>query len=120
VTGFIVSLFTALVAMAAFAFDGARLVAAHAEMNDHAANAARVAAQEIIDIRVGNERIDPQMGSYAARRYLDRHGLAGHVRIEGLRVEVTIEKTVEMKLLSVVGVRERSVSTTREVVVIDQ
>jgi len=120
VTGFVVSLITALMAMAALTFDGARLIAAHAEINDHAANAARVAAQEVIDIRLDAERIDPHAGNIAARRYLDHHGLIGDVRIAGLRVEVTIVKTVPMTLLKAVGVHQRTVATTREVVVVDE
>ncbi len=119
-SGFVVSLFTALVAMAALAFDGARLIAAHAEVNDHAANAARLAAQEVIDIRLNEERIDPHAGTVAARRYLDRHGIAGQIRIDGLRVTVAVEHTVQMTLLSVVGVSQRTVSSTREVEIIDE
>jgi Flp pilus assembly protein TadG len=120
VSGFVVSVFTALVAMAALAFDGTRLIAGHAEISDHAASAARLAAQEVIDIRLGKERIDPQAGRSAARQYLDQHGLTGHVQVDGLRVTVTIEKSVAMTLLSVVGISERVVATVRQVEVVDE
>ena len=119
-SGFVVALFTAMVAMAGLAFDGSRLIAAHAKINDHAANAARLAAQEVIDIRLDNERVDPQAGNIAARRYLDRHGLSGQVRIEGLRVTVSIEQSVPMTLLAVVGVSQRTVASTREVEIVDE
>jgi len=120
VSGFVVSLCMALVAVAGFVFDGSRLVATRAEINDHAANAARAAAQEIIDVRLGAERIDPEKGTISARQYLQHHGLTGDVDIEGLRVRVTIVKQVPMTLLSLVGVGERTVSTTREVLMVDQ
>ena len=119
-SGFIVSLVMAMVAVAGLVFDGSRLVAARAEINDHAANAARAAAQEIIDVRLGAERIDPDNGLVSARRYLHQHGLSGDIQIDGLRVRVTLEKEVPMTLLWLVGVSRRNVSTTREVVVVDQ
>jgi len=120
VSGFVVSLFTAMVAMAALAFDGSRLIAAHAKLDDHAASAARLAAQEVVDIRLNNERIDPYAGNIAARRYLDRYGLSGHVKIEGLRVTVSLEQSVPMTLLGVVGVSQRAVAATRVVEIVDE
>ncbi|NDD18579.1 MAG: hypothetical protein EB104_06770 [Acidimicrobiia bacterium] len=48
VTGLLVGMFTSIIALSALVFDGARLVAARAELEDHAANAGRAAAQEII------------------------------------------------------------------------
>ena len=119
-SGFVVSLFLGLMAMAGLVFDGSRLVAARAEIDDHAANAARAAAQEIVDVRLGQERIDPQAGSAAARGYLDAHGLDGTVQIDGLRVRVNVVDTVPMTLLALVGVDERVVATTRVVEMIDE
>jgi len=115
VSGFVVSLFMGLMAMAGLVFDGSRLVAAR----DHAANAARAAAQEIIDVRLGQERIDPQEGSASARRYLASHDLEGSVQIDGLRVQVTVVHEVPMTLLRLVGIDHRIVSTTRVVEMID-
>ena len=118
-SGFVVSLFMGLMAMAGLVFDGSRLVAARAEIDDHAANAARAAAQEIIDVRLGQERIDPQEGSASARRYLASHNLEGSVQIDGLRVQVTVVHVVPMTLLRLVGIDHRIVSTTRVVEMID-
>lgn len=109
----------AMVAVAGLVFDGSRLVAARAEINDHAANAARAAAQEIIDVRLGVERIDPETGLASAQRYLHQHDLSGVIQIEGLRVRVTVVTEVPMTLLSLVGIDRRNVSTTREVLVVD-
>ncbi|MEY4401902.1 MAG: hypothetical protein RL072_1767 [Actinomycetota bacterium] len=119
-SGFVTSLFMAVVAVAAFAFDGTRLIASHAQISDHAANAARIAAQEVVDVRLDRERIDPVAGSLAARHYLDRHGLSGHVQIDGLRVSVTVQQTVQMSLLSMIGVGNRTVTSTRKVELVDQ
>lgn len=118
-SGFVVSLFMGLMAMAGLVFDGSRVVAARAEIDDHAANAARAAAQEIIDVRLGQERIDPQDGRASALRYLEGHDLEGSVQIDGLRVQVTVVREVRMTLLRLVGIDERVVSTTRVVEMID-
>ena len=119
-SGFVVCIFSAMVALSALVVDGARLVSARAAIDDHAANAARSAAQEIIDIRLNNERIDPQAGSAAAPRYLAENGLIGSVQIEGLRVQVTVSDTVTMTLLALVGVGDQVVQTTRQVRVVDE
>lgn len=120
VSGLVVSIFAGLIALSALVYDGARLVSQRAALDDHTANAARAAAQEIIDIRLGNERIDPQAGSAAAHRYLAQHDLVGNVRIDGLSVEVTVVRIVPMTLLSLVGVKDQVVASTREVQVVDE
>ena len=119
VTGLLVGMFTSIIALSALVFDGARLVAARAELEDHAANAGRAAAQEIIDIRLGAERIDPVAGREAALRYLELHGLGGDVRIAGLQVEVALSRSVPMTLLAYVGISQRRVAVERTVWVID-
>jgi hypothetical protein len=119
VTGLLVGMFTSIIALSALVFDGARLVAARAELEDHAANAGRAAAQEIIDIRLGAERIDPVAGREAALRYLELHGLGGDVRIAGLQVEVALSRAVPMTLLAHVGISQRRVAVERTVWVID-
>ena len=119
VTGLLVGMFTSIIALSALVFDGARLVAARAELEDHAANAGRAAAQEIIDIRLGSERIDPVAGREAALRYLELHGLGGDVRIAGLQVEVALSRSVPMTLLAYVGISQRRVAVERTVWVID-
>jgi len=120
VSGFVVSIFAGLLALAALVFDGSRLVSQRAALDDHAANAARAAAQEIVDIRLGNERIDPKAGSAAAHRYLAQHELFGSVRIDGLNVEVTVVQNVRMTLLALAGVGDQVVASTREVRVVDE
>jgi hypothetical protein len=119
VTGLLVGMFTSIIALSALVFDGARLVAARAELEDHAANAGRAAAQEVIDIRLGAERIDPVAGREAALRYLELHGLGGDVRIAGLQVEVALSRSVPMTLLAYVGISQRRVAVERTVLVID-
>ena len=119
VTGLLVGMFTSIIALSALVFDGARLIAARAELEDHAANAGRAAAQEIIDIRLGAERIDPVAGREAALRYLELHGLGGDVRIARLQVEVALSRSVPMMLLANVGISQRRVAVERTVWVIE-
>ncbi|NBN96534.1 MAG: hypothetical protein EBU98_06610 [Actinobacteria bacterium] len=119
VAGLVVGMFASVLALSALVFDGARLVAARAELEDHAANAGRAAAQEVVDVRLGTERIDPKAGREAALRYLRLHGLVGEVRIAGLQVEVALSRSVPMTLLSYIGISERRVAVERMVRVID-
>lgn len=119
-SGFVVSLFSAVLAVAALVFDGSRLIAARAELNDHAGNAARAAAQEIVEVRLGTERIDPETGRVVALQYLARHGLKGEVSISGLQAEVSIQREVPMTLLSLIGVDSQTVAATRTVVMVDE
>lgn len=119
-TGFVVSLVTAILAVAGLVFDGSRLVAARAELADHAAASARIAAQHLVDVRLGEERIDPDEGRFAAMRYLASRGLEGNVRVNRLTVEVTVVEVVPMTLLSAVGVRDRVMVVTREAELVEQ
>lgn len=119
-TGFVVSLVTAILAVAGLVFDGSRLVAARAELADHAAASARIAAQHLVDVRLGEERIDQDEGRSAAMRYLASLGLEGNVRINRLTVEVTVAKVVPMTLLSAVGVRDRVMVVTREAALVER
>ena len=119
-TGFVVSLVTAILAVAGLVFDGSRLVAARAELADHAAASARIAAQHLVDVRLGEERIDPDECRSAAMRYLASRGLEGNVRVNRLAVEVTVVKVVPMTLLSAVGVRNRVMVVTREAELVEQ
>lgn len=119
-TGFVVSLVTMMFAVAGLVFDGSRLVAARAELGDHAAGAARIAAQHVVDVRLGDERIDIDGGSAAAMHYLAAHNLDGTVRIDGLTVEVTVLRSIPLVLLSAIGVRERLLVVTREAELVER
>ena len=119
-TGFVVSVVAGIFALAGLVFDGSRLLAVRAQLEDHAGNAARAAAQEVIDVRLDRERIDPRQGARAAHDYLDLHGVAGEVSIRELSVQVSVSQEVPMRLLTLIGIRSRTVSAVREAVVVDE
>jgi len=120
VSGFVVSLMAGFIAVAGLVFDGSRLLAAHAALEDHAGNAARAAAQEVIDVRRDQERIDPREGARNAHDYLSTHGLTGDVVIHEMWVRVSLRDEVPMTLLALIGVSARTVSVVREVEMIDE
>ena len=119
-TGFVVSIVAGIIAVAGLVFDGSRLLATRAQLEDHAGNAARAAAQEIIDVRLDRERIDPREGARAAHEYLEMHGVWGEVSIQELSVRVSVSQEVPMTMLTLVGVRSRMVSAVREAVMVDE
>lgn len=119
-TGFVVGLVLSIMAVTGLVVDGSRLLATRVELDDHAANAARLAAQYIVDVRTGSERIDEEAGPRAALNYLASHGLGGNVAVAGLSVRVTTGRHVRMSLLSLVGVDDRFISVVRVVDVVDQ
>jgi len=113
VTAFVVGLVLTFAVVAGLAVDSGRLVAAHVTAGDHAENAARAGAQEVTLVRLGWRLIDPRRATATARAYLDAHGVDGEVSADFQSVTVTVRVRQSTTLLRLVGVGERSVSSTR-------
>ncbi len=113
ITAFVVGITLAVVACAGLVIDGARVVGAKVSAADHAENAARVGAQQIVALRDGRRAIDPQRATNSASAYLAAHGLAGTVTVSANRVTVTVQSTVSTTLLRLVGVSSKTVRATR-------
>lgn len=113
VTAFVVAMTLTLVAFAGLALDSGRMVAAHVEASDHAENAARRGAQEVVMIRAGRRWIDPDASRRAALGYLAEHGLKGSVEADRETVTVTVSISQDSILLDLVGIAGHSVSATR-------
>lgn len=120
ITGFTACIVFTLVLCAGLVFDGGRMVAAWVQAADLAENAARAGAQEIVDIRAGDWRIDPARASARAQRYLGDQGVTGQVTATESNVSVTVEQTTTMTLLRLVGISSRSVSVTRAAEAVDR
>jgi len=112
VSGFVVVITIAVLACGGLVVDGARVVGAKVEAADHAENAARAGAQEII-ARDGIVTIDVTRARQRAAAYLAGIGATGAVAVTPTRITVTVTESVDTTLLSLAGVGARSVSATR-------
>ena len=113
VSAFVVCLFLGMVALVGLAYDGGRVSSRYGELSDLAANAARIGAQQVTGIRAGEPRIDPEGARAAAARFLARRNLPSRIVVQGDRITVSVRTVVPMRILSLLGVTERSISVTR-------
>lgn len=115
VTPMVAILAVALLALGALVFDGGQIFTARREANNLARQAARAGAQQL-DIalaRTGMFTLDPIAAETAARAYLSDQGInPTSVRVTGDRVEVTVTLTQPTRLLSILGIDERTVTAT--------
>lgn len=113
ITALVVVLAMTFVACAGLAIDGGRLVAAKIELGDQAENAARAGAQEIDSLRSGSLEIDESRAVIAAEEFLVSHGLNGDVYVQDNSVTVSVRQVIPMTLLSLFGVKEKTLSAQR-------
>lgn len=109
-------LFVAFVMIAGLIVDGGAIRSGRRDAADVAARAARAGAQQI-DLEAlmssGAVRLDGESAQRAANSVVAASGMAGGVRTTPDRVTVSVEVEVPMRLLTLVGVRDRSVEATR-------
>ncbi len=113
ISGFVAVIMVALFAFAGLVIDGSRLVAGKVSAADHAGNAARVGAQEVLLLRDGRIGLDAAKASAAAHNYLASQGLNGVVSASTAGITVTVSDVVAMTMLGLVGVGSKSVSASR-------
>lgn len=93
--------------------DGGLVIARYAELSDIAENASRIGSQQIVGIRAG----DPQLNEVGARQriseFLTSKNLTGRITTSGGGAIVEIRATVPMRMLSIIGIRERHIVVTR-------
>jgi Flp pilus assembly protein TadG len=115
VTAFVVGLLMTFIVCAGLGVDGGRLVAARLTLADHAENAARFAAQELVSLRTGSPKIDQQAARRSAMQYFADNQLNGEVAVSAESVTITVSQTIEMSLLQLFGARDHLISVTRRV-----
>jgi len=115
VTAFVVGLLMTFIVCAGLGVDGGRLVAARLTLADHAENAARFAAQELVSLRTGSPKIDQQAARRLAMQYFADNQLNGEVAVSAESVTITVSQTIEMSLLQLFGARDHLISVTRRV-----
>lgn len=118
VSGFVVCLALTFMAMAGLAVDSGRLIAARLEAADHAENAARLGAQEVDRIRLGERIVDPSRARQATTAYFSDHGLDGTVTVDHQTVTVTIHDEQDTTILHLFGVDSRRFTVTRRATIV--
>jgi len=113
ISAFVVVMTLIVIVCAGLAVDGARIIGTKVGAADHAENAARLAAQELASVHGGELALDPGRARAAANAYLSAHGLSGFVTVTPEQVTVTVSQTVNMTLLSLVGMSTKTVTATR-------
>jgi hypothetical protein len=92
------------------------MVRAHARLSDVAGNAARVAAQSVTDIRLGDPRVDPVGAALRGQDYLRRERVQGTVSTADGLVSVAVRERLYMSTLVLLGISWRDVTVTRTAV----
>ncbi len=113
ISAFVVVTTLAVMMCAGLVIDGARNIAAHVQVADHAENAARAGAQELISLRDGAPQLDADRARAAALAYLGAHGLTGAVHVTRELVTVSVDMSTSTVLLQLVGVSTMHASATR-------
>jgi hypothetical protein len=113
ISAFVVCSLLGITALSGLVFDGGRVVDAYADMSDTAENAARIGCQQIAGIRSGNMYVDNTNASRRIASYLRAKDLEGEIEVQDGGVRVTVRKVISMRLLSLTGIRERTVTVTR-------
>ncbi len=90
--------------------DGSRVMAGVSETSDVAQVAARSGAR-MVNPSTGS--LDASRAEALAQSELAASGMTGRVTINGNEITVTAAITIELPLLSMVGVSERTVDSTR-------
>ncbi|MEM7339419.1 MAG: pilus assembly protein TadG-related protein [Actinomycetota bacterium] len=114
-TTFVVVLMVPMLAMAALALDGGRILAARRQAIDVAQNAALAGAQAADEssVRGGTVAVDERQAIAAAEAYLTAADTDGQVRVVTasgeVRIEVTTTVAVATPWLAMVGITERQV-----------
>ena len=115
VTGFIVVIVVAVLALGGLVIDGGNTLAAKRRAIADADGAARAGAQALDPARyrtAGSLAPITTEAEQAAQQYLERAGHSGSARVEGDQIIVTVTIDQPTTLLRIVGVRSLTVTGT--------
>ena len=105
----------ALLVLGGLVYDGGQILTARREANNLARQAARAGAQQIDEnsLRAGTPTLDPTAAEAAARDYLARQNVTPTaVVVTGSTVTVTVSLKQPTPLLALVGIDDRTVTST--------
>ena len=89
------------------------MVSAYAELSDIAENAARIGCQQVVGIRSGEPKLDSRDATSRMSEYLSSKSLASNIRVGEGSAEVTVQRAIPMRLLSLIGISSRTIAVTR-------
>lgn len=109
---FLVIMVTSLILIIGLTFDGGRILAERRQAIDVAQQAAIAGAQgvDLGQIRQGNVAINPARVEAAANAHLAATGYSGTVSVNGTEVIVVVTETVDMSILSAIGIGSKTVT----------
>lgn len=109
---FLVVIVTSLLLVIGLTFDGGRILAGRRQAIDVAQQAAIAGAQgvDLTQLRQGNVAINRAAVEAAANQHLARAGANGTVTVNGTQVTVVVTDTVDMSILSLIGLGSRTVT----------
>ena len=105
----------AMLVLGGLVYDGGQVLTARREANNLARQAARAGAQQVDEdsLRRGAPTLDPMAAEAAARDYLARLDVAPTaITVQGTTVTVTVELVQPTPLLALVGIDDRTVTST--------
>lgn len=105
----------ALLVLGGLVFDGGQILNARRDANNLARQAARAGAQQLDEtsLRAGTPALDPVAAETAARDFLARRSITPTaVAVTATTVTVTVELTQPTPLLALVGIDDRTVTST--------
>lgn len=111
-TIWVIGLATATLLLVALAADGARVMSAVSHTGDTARAAARAGA---LAADPASRTLDPTLADHEARAVIAaRQMTPGPIEVApgGTQITVTVETTVELPLLTLLGIPQRTVSST--------
>lgn len=103
--------------MFALVGDGSRVLAGVSDTSDVAQVAARTAARAV---NPATGKLDVVRATAAAHQELDDAGVSGRVTVSPTVVTVTATDTIDLALLSMVGIRRHTVTATRTSQLLDR
>ena len=108
----LVILVVSIIALSGLTFDGGRILAGRREAQDAATQAALAAtsAIDITAVRQGASSLDPATAVSAAESYLAVNGYSGTATVQAGQIVVTVSLTVDMSILSSVGIGPKTVT----------
>lgn len=105
----------ALLVLGGLVFDGGQILTARRDANNLARQAARAGAQQLDEasVRAGAPTLDAAAAEAAARAFLARRNVTPiAVQVTGSTVTVTVSLKQSTPLLALVGIDERTVTST--------
>lgn len=120
VSAFAACIAGALILIGLFVVENGRFVNEYMRVSDVAENAARLAGQNVVGIRLGDPRIDQGAARSSALKYMQEQGVSGSVAVTGSgTVEVRARLRVPLPGLAFLRLGARNIDLVRRARTID-